>query len=314
MKSEETNRFILNDESVENSYGFSIKTSGISLERFKSNPVMLDSHFNLSNSVIGRWVDVRIEKHLLTAMPLFDADDENAKKIQGKVDRGFLKGCSMGVSFEPESLQIENNKLVLTECELYEASIVAVPSNANSVRFYASDTGKLIDEGKVKQLCLSVTNKINFKLDNNMKVKLTPAAALALGFDNVTEVEDTELSGKIEALETARKTAEQQLSAVQKEKEQKAIRAIEQKVENAINAGQIKAEQKAEFVQLGIANSKLLDTTLGAIPTKRNFSAGVGGSRLPEIKTADDFQKLSIDEQLSFKANNPSGYLKLFTN
>lgn len=314
MKKEETNRFILNDESVENSYGFSIKTSGISLERFKSNPVMLDSHFNLSKSVIGRWVDVRVEKHLLTAIPMFDAADENAKKIQGKVDRGFLKACSMGVSFNPDNLQIENNKLVLSKCEVYEASIVAVPSNANAVRLYASDTGELIDEGKVKQLCLSATNKTNFKSDNNMKVKLTPAAALALGFDSVTEVEDSELSAKIEALETARKTAEQQLSAVNKEKEQKAIKAIEEKVENAINAGQIKAEQKDEFVQLGIANSKLLDTTLGAIPTKRNFSAGVGGSQASEIKTAEDFQKLSIEEQLSFKANKPAEYLKLFTN
>ena len=38
--------FILSDESVANSYGFHILTEGINLQRFNSNPVMLNNHRN----------------------------------------------------------------------------------------------------------------------------------------------------------------------------------------------------------------------------------------------------------------------------
>jgi hypothetical protein len=31
------------------------------------------------------------------------------------------------------------------------------------------------------------------------------------------------------------------------------------------------------------------------------------------VKTAEDFQKLSVDAQLSFKTTNPEAYQKLFT-
>lgn len=132
-------KFILNDENKRNSYGFKIKTEGISLERFEGNPIMLDGH-NISNlSAIGKWINIKKENGLLTADTSFDLKDENAKKIAEKVEGGFIKGASMGISFSKKDFSYENGELVLNHCEIYEASIVAVPSNANCTKMRLED-------------------------------------------------------------------------------------------------------------------------------------------------------------------------------
>ncbi len=305
-------RFVLNDETVTNSYGFSIVTKGINLNRFKKNPVMLDSHD--SRNAIGRWKNVEVENVQLTGEPEFDTEDEQAMKVAGKVERGFVNGCSMGVAFDPNNLKLVGKKVVLTACELYEASIVAVPSNANAVRLYSSETGKLLQDSEVKELCLSVVNQeisINQKTEQ-MKITLTPAAALALGFGSTTEVDAAELSAKIETLETARSSAVAELSAIKQAEEKKKIEAIQLQVKQAVERGKIPATKTDEFVQLGVANPELLTGTLEAIPAKQKFGADLGGKDTSEVKTADDFQKLSLQEQLAFKANYPNEYLKMF--
>ena len=105
-------KFILNDEAVVNSHGFRILTAGIDLTRFKLNPVMLDGHIRSNQTVIGSWKDITIEEGKLFAEPLFDMEDENAKLIAGKVERGVIKGASMGIYFSEKDLnyplQIKN--------------------------------------------------------------------------------------------------------------------------------------------------------------------------------------------------------------
>ncbi len=70
-------RFILNDESSKNSYGFKIKTEGINLNRFEGNPVMLDGHINSTSHVLGSWKDIKKEDGKLTAETVFDLKDPN---------------------------------------------------------------------------------------------------------------------------------------------------------------------------------------------------------------------------------------------
>ncbi len=313
MSKEKKKIFVLNDERQTNSYGFRILTSGISLARFEKNPIMLDSHINSNSNVIGKWEDTKKDKHLLTASPVFDTDDEKAKTIAGKVERDFIKSCSMGIMFSEKDLVYQDGELVLKECELYETSIVAVPSNANAIRLYVKETGELMSDEQVQSLCLSLQdNQANNHKNKNMKVKLSLAAAKALNLGDTTEIESDALNAKIEALELARKTAADELSKIKAKDEQKALEAIELKVSDAIKAGKITADQKDEFVNLGVANPTLLDTTLSAIPAKKNFGKSVDNGEPQEVKTREDFQKLSLEEQLAFKAEHPSEYVKLF--
>lgn len=140
--------FILNDETKVNQKGFRILNSGLDLERFKSNPVILDSHNNDTKGVIGRWENIKIEGHLLTAEPVFDTNSEQGKKIAEQVKNGFLKGCSLGIDPISKDNFVVNDsgELILSKGDIYEASIVAIPNNANAlIRLYSSDA-KMNDE------------------------------------------------------------------------------------------------------------------------------------------------------------------------
>ncbi len=321
-KNKKNKPFVFNDENVVNTYGFKIKTSGINLTRFKNNPVMLDSHQMENSSVLGNWTAIKKENGLLTAVPNFDEEDEKAAEISGKVKRGFIKACSMGVRLERKNLKIVNGELVLTKCELTECSIVAVPSNAKAIRLYSSeDTSNALSTEEVKELCMSVNKSTPNTIikDTNMKIKLTTAAAAALELQaGQAQIESEELSQLIVNLHAQKKAAELQLQEIKNEKEAAKLAAINAKVDEAVKAGKISAQKKEEFVNLGIANEEILNTTLAAIPNKRSLrsvtgSASQNNGEESEVKTTDDFQKLSLDQQLQFKAQQPEQYKALFT-
>lgn len=319
--------FVFNDETVENSYGFSILTAGIGLSRFKNNPVMLDSHWNNTSNVLGSWDKVKKTKGLLTGRPVFDSEDKDVKKIEGKVDRGFVKSCSMGISFNREDLKLAGGKLILTKCELYEVSIVAIPSNANSIRLYVGDNETPLTDEEVQELCLSITddkevNPIENKNENleNMKIKLEAAVCTLLGVAIGSEMDQAELNAKLLALGTERDTLktensalELKLGAIAQKEEQAKLAAINLQVETAVKEGRITADKSADFVNLGISNPELLTSTLAGIPAKASLSAQVETAGNTEVKTIEDFQKLDHEGQLSFKTKQPELYKKLFT-
>jgi HK97 family phage prohead protease len=319
--------FVFNDETIENTYGFSILTAGIDLTRFAKNPVMLSDHWNSNWNVIGKWFDTKKDSSILTGMPDFDTEDSDASIIAGKVERGYINACSMGIIFDRENLIWKDGKVILTKCELVEVSIVPVPSNANSVRLMHAD-GKLMEETEIQELSLSVipgikNPELNLNIDNMKKIALSIATLMALGFKDqptdgldVTDVESKilGLSGQVltltsenESLKLAAKTAKEAQEAETKNR-------IETKVDLAISRGQIKADQKEEMVTLGITSEKALDTVVGSIPEKKNFSGGVItplGTGAVDVKTMEEFQKLSVDAQLSFKNDNPEEYKKI---
>lgn len=314
--------FIFNDESVTNSYGFTIPTKGISLSRFKKNPMMLDSHYNSTRSVLGSWNNIKVDKGLLMGDPVFDTEDESVKLIEGKVERGFIKSCSMGITFNREDLKIVAGKLILMKCELYEVSIVAVPSNANSIRLYADGSDTPLTDAEVQTLCLSIAparpeiNPTPKNTENeNMKVTLSHVAAIALGFaSDALEQDVADINARIQTLAAEKSAAELKLSAMQSAKEADELKGINTQVEAALKAGQITAENKQKFVELGIANRELLTSTLSAIPVKQSLGAQVTAAAGAEgVKTVEDFMKLSLEAQLSFKATSPEAYLQLFT-
>ena len=315
-------RFILNDEKQTNSYGFKIKTEGIRLGRFEANPVMLDGHSNANLSVIGKWKDIRKEDGKLTADAEFDTDDANANIIESKVKKGIIKGASMGVSFHREDMSYENGELVLNHCELYEASIVAIPSNANALRLTMD--GEELNEMEIKSLCLSIAqNSEDFKpnkFNTIMKIRLSQLAFLALGFEAQTQEASQEqidtavlqLQQERDALKSQLALSEEKVNAyVAKEQEQRKALSMELE-ETAIAQGKITAEKKESFLLLANENFDLAKSTLEAIPAKQNFSAGVKApAGTSGVATMEDFQKLSIEEQLAFKNSDPEAYKTL---
>lgn len=321
-------RFVFNDETVANSYGFYISTSGIDLSRFEKNPIMLSDHWNDNAAVLGKWLDIQKSGSILSGLPEFDMEDEKVKPIAGKVERGYINACSMGIMFDREDMIMLDGKVFLTKCQLAEVSIVPVPSNKNAVKLMYED-GTVLEETEVKSLCLSLAPKTNeFETNpktNMKKIILSVAALMALSYKDqpaegldLAEVEGKiiDLSNKVASLHaenTALKAAAQQA----KEAQEAALKQnATTDVELAIAEGKITADKKEAFIQLGITNPEVLKATLTAIPAKQNFGAGIKperGTGAAEVKTKEDFLKLSLDEQLAFKSENPEVYKKLFS-
>ena len=173
-------KFILSDDSV-NRYGYRVKTSGIRLEGFRKNPVCLYNHDSWSSMPVGRWEDLEVVENRLIGTPIFDEADETSKVVAAKVASGTLNAASLGFMVHAYSLDPvptpedpDRQILTVTDCELYEVSIVAVPGNSNAVglRFAAG-----LHPFALTAPPEPVTNPLNFM---NLSFKKGWAAILAL--------------------------------------------------------------------------------------------------------------------------------------
>ncbi len=142
--------FVLSDSTSINSYGFSVDVNGIDTTRFATNPVMLYQHD--AERVIGRWTNLRIEDGRLLADAEFDTTDADVKTIAEKVERGFLRGCSIGILVH-EAREIEGNQII-TRSELLEASVVSVPADPGAVVLYDNNHTQLTVE-QLTKLCIT---------------------------------------------------------------------------------------------------------------------------------------------------------------
>lgn len=80
---------------------------------------------------IGKLENVRLEDGKLKAEALFDAEDEFAMEIFGKMERGFLESVSVGVSILDGNMteyKSKPNEYTATKWELNEVSIVNIPA------------------------------------------------------------------------------------------------------------------------------------------------------------------------------------------
>lgn len=311
--------FILNDESVTNSYGFRVKNAGIDLSRFKSNPVMLDNHQRGSAAVIGKWENIHIEGTQLKADADFDQEDETAKKIQGKVDRGYIKGASIGLSMLNEKWELVDNIPTLTFTELLEASITELPSNGNALKLYGSNGIELSTDDI--QLSVNNLSEITTKIKQMKQIQLSVAALMVLGLKSDQLGDNEAIAQAVEKLTASFNEQATKLTAVETERDgYKAqldtIQLAERTalIDNAIKSGKITADKKEQFLRLAASDLEMCKGILEGIPAKTYLSAT--GTQEPgkfdAVKTVDDFQKLSADDKQAFKNENPEAYKQLF--
>lgn len=313
--SKKIQKFVANDQEQKNSFGFYVLTSGISLARFEKNPVMLDGHFVSNHAVLGKWTNIQKEGNLLTMLPEFDNEDDDTKKIAGKVERGFIKGCSMGIIWHPDDLEWIGDKLVLTKCELYEVSIVAVPSNQNAIHLYNSEL-QLLKDDEVQTMLSLIPAEFENKSDTSKmkKIVLSLAVMQALSIDETSPegIDANIVEAKVLGLSNQLAAANTQLQVYKDKEAQEAQAQKLSLVDEAEKAGKIKKDQRETFLALDYSVAK---TILDGIPAATSLAAqisNVGASQSATEMTAEKFQTLSLNEQLAFKTNHADVYQKLF--
>lgn len=314
-------KFILNDETKTNQYGFRVLNKGLDLERFRSNPVLLDYHSGGNQSVIGRWENITIEGHLLTAVPVFDMEDDNARFIAGKVERGFIKGASLGLNpFSMDNFKMNSatGDYELVKSEILEASIVPIPNNANAVKLYAStDEGvELLQDSEASQILLMANEIRNYKSKSMKTIKLSATAAMALALNADKEHDVSVVNEGIMKLKAERDEAKQKLDELEQiEKDMKAKLAGDL-VDQAIKEGKITAPEREDYIKLYASNPDLCKSVLDKLPGKTNLAGKIGNpgtaGNFADVKSLDDFEKLNLNAQIEFKTNYPEQYKSLF--
>lgn len=289
--------FILSDNS-KNSYGFRLDMSKLQLDRFKSNPVMLYNHGQL----IGKWDNIKVEEGKLSAEPTFMEGEDEKLSVQTKkrVEDGFLKGASLGLNII-SVLHVEGESPIV-EAEVYECSIVDIPSNANAIVLYNEEGQKL--EGEALKLALTPITKNKPINKKEMKLNATNIAALGLTAEATDAGVNTAIEGVI--AENAKLKAE--VDASKKEK-------VDNLVNLAFAEGRIAATEKDAFIELANTNFELATNTIAKLPSKKSLTgrakeeAGSGDER--DAWTFKQWRKEDTAGLLSIKKSDPDKYAEI---
>ena len=309
--------FIINTEDV-NSYGYRILTNGIDYTQYMRNPVVLFMHERGVNAykgseVIGRCTRLYKEGTTLIAEVEFDEKDEYAKKIAGKVERGYIRMASMfaeikEVSTEPQHILEGQVYETVTACKLVEISIVDIGGNDNAL--------KLSKDGKPFQLKKIVTNT-----SNNMDIKVI---ALALGMgDNAKE--EAVLSA-LHSLKTDKERAEAEVVTLKKVIKDTHTAEATTLVDKAVSLGlipealkesqlkQFEADfdgQKAVLSKL-VADKEAENTRQGKAKTVREVVLGAGAKPTGTSDESFDFlQKHNPAKLRQLRDEQPEEYARL---
>jgi hypothetical protein len=327
-----TKPFVVSDESI-NSYGFWLKTDGAELESFKNNPIGLWMHMRAWKGTkdevlpICKWEDLTIEKGKIIATPDFDENDDFALQIASKVEGGYLRMASVGItvlatSAEKELLKPGQTRETVTKWRLREISVVDIGANSNALAlaFYDED-GNLLELSEDSTDCpvnlLTTDTTLNLNVTSMKKtialLKLAEGATDEQLAEKVQELlnQNANLTAEKTAAEVRLKAMEQK-EADAKKKEAGTLLAA------AIADGRLNADAKPAWEKLFETDHETAKNTLLSIPVRRSAKEqlGDGGENNTELAA---FEKLSWDEldrtnKLSeVKQKHPELFEKKFT-
>lgn len=299
-------KFVCSDESL-NSYGFWILTSGINIEKFQKNPIMLWNHTRQYSDrkdailPIGYWKDVRIEKGQLIAEAVFDTEDEFAKQVASKVEKGILRSCSIGIrilstSTEPDMLKPGQTRETVTSCELREISICDIPSNGNAVAvaFYDAD-GHLVDDlsDSVELTLPRLLTNTNTKMKEILKeLGLNDSAEEAQAVAEVRKLRD-----RIQELEKEKKEAEEAV--------------LKDMVDEAVRQRKITEAKRNAFMEIGRkSGAAALKEILSDIAAPMKPSEII--NRTNDVGKEKTFKDLTDEEREDMRKNDRDRYCRLY--
>ena len=289
-----------------NSYGTRVLTSGINLEQYRRNPVLLWMHNRSWKGTtdevlpIGTVHDLEVQNEVLTGRLEFDQNDPFAKRIKEKWDAGVLRMVSMGIdiieqSDDPQHLLQGQTRPTITRSKLREVSVVDIGSNDEALALYY--------EGKRLNLAAAESDIILKPLNpllnmNQIAQKLGLAASASAD----------ELSQAIETLQQRADKASQLEAQLQ----QLQHAQLQQLVDQAIQNRQITADQREHFFSLGkSAGYESLAKTLALLKPASKPTDVINAAQ-PTAGVYTKLSELPENERIELRTNDPAAYKALF--
>ena len=208
-----------------NDQGFRIPNNVLDFGRYEKNPVLLSQHNwdDWKKDLLGKMTDIQYDNGEWTGVPIFHKKNEDSQLASDLWEEGFLTACSIGGFKElkttgkivrdadgnqvPEIWRDNDGLAVATNFEIYEISMVSIPSNLDAVqkKEYLSAhpdllNAKCYDEINIKALEKEVTT-LNSKLKAMDNEELEAAKKL------VKEAEEKEQKEKADKLAADQRTA-----------------------------------------------------------------------------------------------------------
>jgi hypothetical protein len=307
-----------------NCYGGRVLTSGIDLTQFQKNPLLLWMHrrsFDRDAMPIGRIDNLRTDGDRLIGTPVFDQNDEFAKKIESKWENGFLRMASAGIeiietSDAPEHLLQGQTRRTITRCRLEEVSIVDMGGNDEALQLYDRS-------GKVLKLAAGEDNDALPLLAPEKKDD--PSGTAPDGKDNNQTKKSTQSMNKeiLQLLGLSETATEQEaVGALRllKEKADKVetlqLASITAVVDGAIAEKRITADKKEHFVNIGkAAGIDSLRTTLSLMQPVRKPTEVIHQTDAPRDDEPKTYAKLSdvpADQMEKLREERPQDYERLY--
>lgn len=270
---------------------------------------------------IGRIDNLRTDGDRLIGTPVFDQNDEFAKKIESKWENGFLRMASAGIeiietSDAPEHLLQGQTRRTITRCRLEEVSIVDMGGNDEALQLYDRS-------GKVLKLAAGEDNDALPLLAPEKKDDpsgTAPDGKADNQTNKLTQSMNKEILQLLGLSETA--TEQEAVGALRllKEKADKVetlqLASITAVVDGAIAEKRITADKKEHFVNIGkAAGIDSLRTTLSLMQPVRKPTEVIRQTDAPRDDEPKTYAKLSdvpADQLEKLREERPQDYERLY--
>ena len=291
-----------------NSYGSRVLTEGGDLRQYERNPVLLFMHnraFSRENLPIGRMEGLRIDGDRLIGTPVFDLNDEFAKRIADKWENGFLRMLSAGIEIIETSSDAGvmlpgQTRPTITKWKLVEVSVVDIGANDEALRLYDQ-------AGTMLKLASGIDNEVlpllKEREDNQLIIKTTMNKELLTLLGLQEGATDEQVLATVRGLKEKADKVEAMTLAN--------ITAI---VDEAVTTKKITADKKDHFVNLGkAAGIDSLRETLSLMkPAQKPTEVIVPRGSAPEQGTFAKLSEVPEAELPKMKEENPAEYARLY--
>lgn len=290
-----------------NSYGTRVLTSGMNVEQYCRNPVLLYQHER--GQVIGYVKDLKVENDEVTGELMFDCASELSKRCKKQYEFGSLRMVSVGIDIvelsDDKKYLVEGQTCpTITKSKLFEVSLVDIGANDDAI--VLQKDGKRITLGKDGECPLPLLNNNN----QNQKQMDQKQIALQLGLPETAD--DAAITAAIDGL----KAAKTQNDDLKKEKETLELERITGAVDAAIKEKRLSADKKDKFVELGkkVGIEELQDILATMTPqTKLSAIIGhQGGAPTGSPATYAKLSEVPADKILELREKNVAEYKRLY--
>lgn len=291
-----------------NSYGTRVLTSGMNVEQYCRNPVLLYQHER--GQVIGYVKDLKVENDEVTGELLFDCASELSKRCKKQYEFGSLRMVSVGIDI----LELSDDKQhlvqgqtcpTITKSKLFEVSLVDIGANDDAI--VLQKDGKRITLGKDGECPLPLLNNNNFQNPEQMDQK---KLALSLGLPETAD--EAAINAAIEEL----KTAKAENVDLKKNNDALTLERITNAVDKAVGEKRLAADKKEQFVELGKkVGLDELQNILAAMTPHVKLSQTIGHQGGAPTGTPVTYSKLSevpADKILELREKNVAEYKRLY--